>query len=74
VFCCIWHSIIGSSILPGEIDDKMSYDQWALISFGALFCLLHVIAGFWLFSAYKKVKKIKKGEKEHLYNLNTSKI
>jgi hypothetical protein len=72
VACCIWHSIIGSSILPGDLNSQMVLDQWALIVFSALFCLLHIISGFWFYSAYKNVKRIKNQEKNYLSSLISS--
>ena len=72
VACCIWHSIIGSSILPGDLNSQMVLDQWALIGFSALFCLLHIISGFWFYSAYKNVKRIKEAELKYLSGLNST--
>ncbi len=72
VACCIWHSIIGSSILPGDLNSQMELDQWALIGFSALFCLLHIISGFWFYSAYKNVKRIKEAELKYLSGMNST--
>ena len=60
VFLCIWHSIIDSDILPGDLDDFLMYDRYALISFAGLFALLHLYLVVWLILGYRKVKRIRK--------------
>ena len=71
VSCCIWHSIIGSNLLPGDVNKQVYYDQWALIVFAGLFIILHIMLVFWYLIAYSHVRRI---ENEEKYFLSKHKI
>lgn len=65
VLLCVWHSIIGSSVITSE---NTKIDAYALYTFSVLYFLLHLVFFLWFLKLYNSVQVFREEQKQDQLN------